>query len=215
MNRVFLRQYIRRFSILHNKPKANKLEPKVNKTEANQIPQNKISYINYDIKFNDNGLYLLAENPNKRKRMKEIFLIILSIQLFLIDFKTVILALVFSYYKAMSLYKFPSPKLNEISEIYLTKDTDKFIIRYSFSGLYKLCNVKNIKLLNENEFNADSSNKKQVLVKIDDKPVVIPSDIVIYNRELFCAIFNGYEVKQFNKPGYIKLKTNDSFNYNV
>jgi hypothetical protein len=200
---------IRRFSILHNKPKVNKPESK----QTQQIINN-ICYVDYDIKFND-GLFLLAENPNKSNRIKEIFVIGLSINLILADLRTLWMLLLFYVYKRTSLYSFNKPKFGEICEIYLTKESDKLIIRYTYSGLYKLCNIKNIKLLDENEFNSNNSNKKHISVKIDGKTKYIPSDLIIHNRELFCAVFNGYEVRHFDKSGYIKLKTNDKINYYV
>ncbi len=209
MNKFFIKSF-RRFSILHSKPKINKIDIK----QTQQV-NTKICYINYEIKFNENGLYLLAENPNKSNHLTENFILTVSLSLMLADLRTIVFIFLFYLLKQTSLHTFKKNIVGEISEIYLTKEMDRILIRYKNSRLYKLCHIKNIKLLDEKEFNSDPSNKTNVKVKIDGKTRTISSDFIIHNRELFCAVFNEYEIRHVDKPGYIKLKTDDSSNYNV
>lgn len=227
MNKLFKSIQLRRFHILHSKPKHNKGENKKKNIYNNKLQQQpvevnqiqtinnrKTCYIDYDVKFNEYGLHLLAESPNKTTDLFQNINIVTGLALIYLDFRAIFLVLGFYYYKIYTNYVFQIDLYKEISEIFLTHDLDKILVKCK-QGQYQLCPIKDIKLLTEQEFNSNPNNHKLITVKIYNNEKHIKSNIIIHNRELFCAAFNGYEIKRVSTPGVYKLKTTDSINYTI
>jgi hypothetical protein len=185
-------------------------------TKDKIIPKEpKFCYIPEPPKFNEYGLYLIAEHIFRKPSFIDglnllVFLYFSSLNLYicfaLLAFmnrdtvkNTFLLTNVFHY----------------VTEIYLTRDMNHVVLKYYLPPLYRMYNVKDIRLLNKAEF-GDTYHGQFAIVMIGHKKVYIPIDIIIHNKELFSAIFQGYEIKVYNdngKANYIKLKSNDKVNY--
>ena len=201
-----MNKYLRkRLSVIYRKAKEVKIEPK-------QIIKNECCYIKDNIKFNEYGLYLVAEIPSNYEMQFTYFLslnFILTMYNWLIPIM-VGFAISKSNYNLNYYFKKFLIKLY-IKEIYLTKDMDCIVIK----PFYEILPIKNIRILSPEEFEKNNFSKQYFIFMVNKKTYYIPSNIIIHNKEIFSAIFNGLVIKYLPKPGYIKLKTNDKINYYI
>jgi hypothetical protein len=175
----------------------------------------KTCYITDKIKFNEYGLYLVAEHLFRRPSYSDALNLTIMAYFSWLNIYACLGLLVFlNRDLVMSTFTL-TEVIRYITHIYITKEMDKIVIKYYFPPVYRIYDIKDIKLLKPNQFN-DFNHGYFAVVFIDGKIKYIPIDITIYNKELFSAIFNGDDIKQRNeegKPNFVKLISNDKINY--
>lgn len=186
--------------------------------------------LNRELNFNENGLYLIAENKNKHintnfdKRLYGIKRRSLFIITTLLAFSIPNIYFTVSTYAASFIFLvyndyFHYNKLNRtmITKIYLNKCLKKVIFERGYSGLCESVYISNIRLIQPEEFEELNNNTCFYLAvtKLGGKKNFynFPFTLNIYDREVFSAICNGIPVREKSDSQVLCLKTDDNINF--
>jgi hypothetical protein len=175
--------------------------------------ETKYCYINNNIKFNEYGLYLVAEHLSRKPNFLD------AINLTILSYfasMNILICLGFLVGFNRESVKdtfFLSHVVDFVTHVYLTRDMDKVVFKYYFPPVHVTYDIRNIELLSSGNFN-EYSNGQFAVVLVNGRQVNIPVDIVIHNKEIFSAIFRGFVIKKTDgEINYTKLISNDKVNY--
>jgi hypothetical protein len=186
-----------------------------NNKPTNEITERKFCYINDDLKFNEYGFYLVAEHIYRRPKFTDLLNLTVICYIGSLNIYVCIAFLVLLNRDVVRNNILLTNVFRYITHIYLTRDMDKVVVKYFFPPVYRMYNIRDIKLLTQEEF-INENHGQFAIVLINNVKTYIPIDILIHNKEVFSAIFQGYEIQKvpnFTQPNYIKLRSNDKINY--
>jgi hypothetical protein len=191
------------------------LSKKPTKDIVSSTIEPKYCYINNPLLFNDYGLYLVAEHLFRKPTFFDITNLTVFCYFASLNIYMCLGLLVFLNRDTVSNTFLLTNIFSYVTQVYLTKDMDKVVLKYYFPPVYRMYAIKDIKLLNKEQFE-EIYHGQFAIVMINEKKTYIPIDIIIHKKEIFSAIFQGYEIKLFKddiKANHIKLNSNDRVNY--
>lgn len=183
-------------------------------------PTNELPYtiINRKIKFDKYGLYLIGELKNKKyfntKRLiilgfcLNFLLIWTAMATYPINFKRNTLMIIICAWGVIQLVKYKNNlvinKLSQsmISKIYLSENLKDVVVQFVYPRSNVVFDIKSFYMINrenlENNLNTVAFPVGHTKTN-EYQPLFVPFDLQIYDRELFCAIFRGYQIKTKDK----------------
>jgi hypothetical protein len=193
-------------------------------------PTNEIPYtlIKRKINFDKYGLYLIGELKNTNyintKRLiilgfcLNFLLIWTAIATYPINFKMNALMIFICASGIIQLVKYKNNHIinkisqSMISKIYLSENLKDVVVQFVYPRSNVAFDIKSFYMISKENF---ENNLNPVAFPVghsktnEYQPMFVPYDLQIYDRELFCAIFRGYLIKNNEKvysECYIEVK---------